>query len=111
MGNPCNDEVKIGDLVLIKNQSPQSPFKARYKPNFTIIKKIGEKSFDMQDPTSKVKGVSARHLQFMCPAEYYVTAVPQMEMLGRTAKVFNHPGLMPDLYRDLGDDRHTTVDK
>ena len=29
---PNNDELKIGDLVLIKNQIPQSPFDARYKP-------------------------------------------------------------------------------
>ena len=38
-GNPCNDELKIGDLVLIKNQTPQSPFDARYKPSYWIIKK------------------------------------------------------------------------
>ena len=31
-GNPYNDEIKIGDLVLIKNQTPQSPFDAKYKP-------------------------------------------------------------------------------
>ena len=28
MGNPHNDELKIGDLLLIKNQTPQSPFTA-----------------------------------------------------------------------------------
>ena len=44
-------------------------------------------------------------------AEYYVTALPQMEMFGRTAKFINHPSLMPDLYKDLSDDRHTDVDK
>ena len=31
MGNSHNDELKIGDLVLIKNQSP---FDARYKPSY-----------------------------------------------------------------------------
>ena len=82
-GNPCNDELKIGDVVLIKNQTPQSPFDARYKPNYQIIKKICDKSFDVQDPTGKVKRVSTRHLQFMYPAEYYVTALPQMEIFGR----------------------------
>ena len=30
-GNSHNDELKIGDLVLIKNQTPQSPFDVRYK--------------------------------------------------------------------------------
>ena len=39
MGNPCNKELKIGDLVLIKNQILQSPFDAKYKPNYRIIKK------------------------------------------------------------------------
>ena len=34
-----------------------------------------------------------------------------MEMFGRTAKFINHHGLMPDLYKDLNDDRHTSVDK
>ena len=65
----------------------------------------------MKDPSGKVKRVSARHLQFMYPAEYYVTALPQIEMFGRTAKFINHPSLMPDLYKDLDDDRHTAVDK
>ena len=65
----------------------------------------------MQDPTDKVKRVSVLHPQFMYPAEYYVTALPQIEMLGRTAKFIKHPGLMPDLYKDLDDDSHTDVDK
>ena len=75
------------------------------------MKKIGDKSFNVQDPTGKVKKVSARHLQFMYPAEYYVTALPKRKIFGRTAKFINHPGLMPDLYKDLDDDKHTVVDK
>ena len=110
-GNSCNDELKIGDIVLIKTQTPPSPFNARYKPSYGIIKNIGDKSFNVQDPFSKVKRVSARHLQFMYPAEYYVTALPQIEIVGRTAKFINNPSLMPDLYKDLHDDRHTAVDK
>ena len=47
----------------------------------------------------------------MCPAEYYVKALPQMEMFGKTVKFFNHPSSIPDLYKDLDDDRHTAVDK
>ena len=111
MGNPCNEELKIGDLVLIKNQTPQWPFDVKYKPSNRIITRIGDKSFDVKDPTGKVKRVSVQHLQFMYPADYYVTALPQMEMFIRTAKCINHPGLMPDLYKDLSDDRHTAVDK
>ena len=65
----------------------------------------------MQDPTGKVKRVSTRHLQFMYPAEYYVVALPQIEMSKRTAIFINHPSLMPDLYKDLDDDRHTAVAK
>ena len=97
--------------MLIKNQTPQSSFNTRYKSSYRIIKKIGDKSFDVQDVTSKVKRVSARHLQFMYPAEYYVSALPKMEMFGRTAKFINHPGLMLDLYKDLDDNKHTAVDK
>ena len=40
-----------------------------------------------------------------------MTALPQMGMFGRTAKFINHPSLVPDLYKDLDDDRHTTVDR
>ena len=65
----------------------------------------------MQDPTGKVKRVSARHLQFMYPAEFYVTALPQIKIFGKTAKFINHPSLMPDLYKDLDGNRHTPVDK
>ena len=35
--NPCNDELKVVALVLIKKQTPQSPFDARYKPSYQII--------------------------------------------------------------------------
>ena len=48
-----NEELRIGDLVLIKNQTLQSPFDARYKPSCRVIKKIGDKSFDVQDPLVK----------------------------------------------------------
>ena len=34
VGNPYNDELKIGDLVVIKNQTPQSPFDAKYTPGY-----------------------------------------------------------------------------
>ena len=64
----------------------QSPFDARYKTSYRIIKRTGDKSFKMQGPTGKVKRVSVWHLQFMYPAEYYVTSLPRMEMFQRTAK-------------------------
>ena len=52
-GNPHNKELKIGDLVLIENQTPQSPFDAKYRLSYRIIKRIGDKSFDMQAPTNE----------------------------------------------------------
>ena len=91
MSNPHNDEIKTGDLMLIKNQTPHSPFNSKYNPSYQIIKKIGDRSFNVQDPTGKVKRVSARQLQFMYPAKYYVTALPQVEMFWRTVKFINHP--------------------
>ena len=39
----------------------------------------------------------------MYPAEYYLTALPQKEIFGRTAKYINHPNLIPDLYKDSGE--------
>ena len=55
----------------------------------------------MQDPTGKIKRVSAEHIRFMYPAEHYLTALQQKEIFGRTAKYINHPDSMPDLYTDL----------
>ena len=55
MDNPHNEELKIADLVLIRNQTLQSPFNAKHKPSYRIIKRISDKSFDVQDPTGKVK--------------------------------------------------------
>ena len=34
-----------------------------------------------------------------------------MEIFGRIAKFINHSSLMPDLCKDLKDDRYTAVDK
>ena len=59
MGNPLNEELKIGGLVLIKNQMPQPSFDAKYKPSYRIIKQVCNKSFNVQDPTGKVRRVSA----------------------------------------------------
>ena len=65
------------------------------------MKKIGEKGLNVQDPTGKMKRVSAEHVQFIYPAEYYLTALPQKEIFARTAKYINRPDLMLDLYKDL----------
>ena len=37
----------------MKNQTLQSPFDAKYKQSYRIIKRIGDKSFDVQDATGK----------------------------------------------------------
>ena len=37
----------------------------------------------------------------MYSVEHYLTALPQKEISGRTAKYINHPALMPGLYKDL----------
>ena len=76
-------------------------FDAKYKLSYHIVKKIGEKSFDVQDPAGKIKRVTAKHIQFMYPVEYFLTAIPQKELFGRTLKYINHPNLMLDLYKDL----------
>ena len=55
----------------------------------------------MQGPTGKIKRVYAEHIQFMYPAEHYLTALLQKEIFGRTAKYINHLNVMPDLNKDL----------
>ena len=56
-GNPGNTDIKIGHLILIKNQAPHSMFDVKNKLSYHIAKKIGEKVFDVQDPTGKIKRV------------------------------------------------------
>ena len=56
-------------------------FDAKYKLNYCIVQKIEEKAFDVQDPTGKIIRVSAEHVQFMYPAEHYLTVLPQKEIL------------------------------
>ena len=36
----------------------------------------------------------------MYSVEHYMTALPQMEIFGRTAKYINHPDIMPDMYKE-----------
>ena len=62
---------------------------------------MGDKAFDVQDPTGKIKRVSTEHIQFMYPVEHYLTALPQKEIFGRTARYINNPDLMPNLYKEL----------
>ena len=100
-GNPCNTDLKIGDVILIKNQAPQSAVDAKYKPSCHSVKKIGDKAFDVQDPTRKIKRVSAQHIQFMYLAEHYLTVLPQKDTFGRTARYINYPNSMPDLHKEL----------
>ena len=38
-GNPRNTDLKVGDLILIKNQVPHSTFDAKYKTIYCIVKK------------------------------------------------------------------------
>ena len=40
IGNPFNDELKTGDLVLRKNQTSQTPFDSKYKPSYRVIKRL-----------------------------------------------------------------------
>ena len=79
MGNPQNIDLKTGHLILIKNQAPQTPFDVKYKPIYCIVKKIDEKAFDVQDPTGRINKVFVEQVQFMCPAEYYLTALLHKE--------------------------------
>ena len=65
------------------------------------MKKIREKAFDVQDPSGKIKRVSAEQIQFMYPVKHYLTVLPQMEIFERTAKYISHPSLMPNLYKEL----------
>ena len=78
-------------MILIRNQAPQGPFDVKYKPSYCIVKRTGEKAFDVQDPIENIERVSAEHVQFMYPAEYYLTALSQREIFGSTAKYINHP--------------------
>ena len=67
------------------------------------MKKIGEEAFDVQDPTGKMKRVSAEHFAIYVSCRMLLDCTSQKEFFGKTAKYINHPDLMLDLYKDLGE--------
>ena len=52
--NPWNTDLKVGNLILIKNQPPQTNFDVKYKPSYHIVNTIGENASDVQDPIGEI---------------------------------------------------------
>ena len=55
-GNPQNTDLNRR-FDPYQNQAPHSTFDVKYKPSYCIVKKIGEKAFDVQDTNRKMKSV------------------------------------------------------
>ena len=72
---------KIGDMVLIRNHTPEDIFDLKYKPSFRICKKISDKAFDVQDGAGKIRQVSMQHLQLLYLAEHVLANLFHMTSL------------------------------
>ena len=110
MGNPHNDELKIGDLVLIKNQTPQSLFNAKYKPSYKIFERLVSSHMMYKTPLVKLKE-SLQGIYKFCTCRILCDSTTPSGNVQENCKFINHPSLMPDLYKELDNDRHTAVDK
>ena len=98
MRNPDKAEIKVGDMVLLKNHVPTNAFHAKYKSSFRICKCISDKAFDVQDSAGKVRCLSIHHLQLLHLAEHVLIQLPDMASFGRTLKYINHPKLISNLH-------------
>ena len=52
--DPDKTDFKIGDMVFIKNHTPNDTFDLKYKSSFQICKRILDKAFNIQNSTGKV---------------------------------------------------------
>ena len=64
--DPDNAELKIEDMILLKNHAPTDAFDAKYKHKFRICKQISDKAFDVQDSAGNSHG-------YLCnTSNYYI---------------------------------------
>ena len=48
-------DLKVGDMVLIKNHTPEDTFDSKYNPCFQNCKRILDKALDVHNITGKVR--------------------------------------------------------
>ena len=56
--DPNKSNLKVEDMVLLKNHTPTTASDYKYKPSFIICKQLSDNTFDVQDSTGKIRWVS-----------------------------------------------------
>ena len=95
--DPSKANLKIGDMVLLRNHTPKDTFDSKYKSSFWICKKIYNEAFEVQDNLGRFKQVLIWHLKLLHPTGHMLTDLPDIKYFGHTTKNINHQNLIPDL--------------
>ena len=94
--NSQND-VKIGDVVLVRNSS--GVFKLKYSPNYRIIAIYGNNHIAVKAPDGKVQVWCRGHIKKIDPVDKVISLVPSaedFEKFGRKTKLLIHSDNIPD---------------
>ena len=93
--NQSTPSFRVGDMVLIRNHSRDSPFDTKYIPSYRIIKIINERAVDVQDMIGNIRWVNIKDIHPMFPSEYILSHLPGNQAFGRVKKYINHPDIIP----------------
>ena len=93
--NQSTPSFRVGDMLLIRNHSRDSPFDMKYIPSYRIIKIINEPVIDVQDMIDNIRWVNIKDIHPMFPSEYVLSHLPDNQAFGRVKKYINHPDIIP----------------
>ena len=108
--NPQND-LKIGDLVLVRNIN-SGVFEPKYSPNYRIIAIYGNNHIAVKAPDGKVKVQHRGHIKKIDPVDHVISLVPSAEdyqKSGRKTKLLIHPDNIPDTNISLPTNNQTKM--
>ena len=90
-------QYKIADLIMIENFNKKSNWKAKYIPNFRIIRLIGTRQLKVSDPTGRLKKVNICDVHKSLPSEFMVSCIPDEQVFDRKGKYINDPCILKEV--------------
>ena len=92
------NELKIGDLVLVRDVS-LGIFEPKYSPNYRIIAIYGNNHIAVKAPDGKVQVRRRGHIKKIDPVDKVISLLPSSEdyqKFGRKTKLLIHPDNIPN---------------
>ena len=105
------NDLKIGDLVLVRNVS-SGISKPKYSPNYRIIAIYGNNHFALKAPDCKVQVRHRGHINKIDPVDKEISLVPSAgdyQKFGRKTKLLIHPDNIPDTNISLPSRKQTEM--